>query len=114
MSQAVWDDVLVTTRKPSANRPRPQPLPQYAVVVLNDNDHTFRFVIETLCMVCGCSKPQADQHAMEIHLRGRAAVWRGSREVAELKRDQIRSRGVDFYGPNPVHYPLGVVLEQLS
>jgi hypothetical protein len=33
--------------------------------------------------------------------------------VAELKRDQIRGFGTDYYAPKPVTFPLGVTIEPL-
>jgi ATP-dependent Clp protease adapter protein ClpS len=51
--------------------------------------------------------------ATAIHFRGRAIVWSGSKEVAELKRDQIRSAGPDFHASTKVEFPLGVVIEPL-
>ena len=44
---------------------------------------------------------------LQVHNQGRAIVWSGSREVAELKRDQIRSAGPDFYAEQKVDFPLG-------
>src|SRR5688500_8898468 len=98
-------------KAPAKNKPKPQP--PYAVVVLDDDEHTYAYVIETLCRVCGHSTEKAFQLAQEIDHRGRAIVWSGMLEVAELKRDQIRGRGTDFYAATPVTYPLGVVLEPL-
>lgn len=87
--------------------------PQYAVIVENDDDHTFPYVIDALRKVCGHPLPKATWLALQIHRRGRASVWTGSLEVAELKREQIRGYGVDFYAPKPVEYPLGVRIEKL-
>jgi hypothetical protein len=33
--------------------------------------------------------------------------------VAELKRDQIRGAGTDFYAIKPVRFPLGVLIEPM-
>jgi ATP-dependent Clp protease adaptor protein ClpS len=92
---------------------KPQFQPPYAVVVLNDDDHTYAYVIDVLCRFCGHSAEKAFKLAQQVDRTGRAAVWTGSFEVAELKRDQIRGRGPDFYAALPVTYPLGVVLEPL-
>ena len=99
--------------KPADPKNKPKFQPPYAVVVLNDDDHTYAYVIETLCRVCGHSTEKAFKLAEEIDKKGRAIVWTGSFEVAELKRDQIRGRGPDFYAALPVTYPLGVTLEPL-
>ena len=49
----------------------------------------------------------------QVHVEGRAIVWSGSREVAELERDQIRSAGPDFYAGKKMDFPLGVIVEPL-
>ena len=50
----------------------------------------------------------------QIHTAGRGIVWSGALEVAELKRDQIRSAGPDFYAMKKVDLPLNVTIEPLS
>ncbi|OYV91915.1 MAG: hypothetical protein B7Z73_05250 [Planctomycetia bacterium 21-64-5] len=92
---------------------KPKKLPPYAVVVLNDEDHTFPYVIETFMKVFGYDQTKSFQLAQEIHQSGRGIVWTGPKEVAELKRDQIRSAGPDLFASKKVTYPLGVVLEPL-
>jgi ATP-dependent Clp protease adaptor protein ClpS len=103
--------------KPAAPRPdprnKPKRQPPYAVVVENDPDHTYEYVILGLCKVCGHSFESAFKLADEIDKQGRAAVWTGSLEVAELKRDQIIGLGPDIFARDPVMYPLGVRLEAL-
>ena len=99
--------------KPADPKAQPKRQPPYSVVVLNDDDHTYAYVIETLCRVCGHTVEKAFKLAREIDKTGRASVWSGSLEVAELKRDQIRGQGHDFYATHPVTYPLGVVLEPM-
>jgi hypothetical protein len=43
----------------------------------------------------GCAYPLEKSHtlAVQIHNAGKGIVWSGAKEVAELKRDQIRSAG---------------------
>ena len=94
-------------------RNKPKRQPPYAVIVENDDDHSYDYVILGLCKVCGHSMESAFKLATEIDRTGRAAVWTGSLEVAELKRDQIIGLGPDFFARNPVLYPLGVYLEPL-
>ncbi|MGQ0636932.1 MAG: ATP-dependent Clp protease adaptor ClpS [Planctomycetaceae bacterium] len=108
------DDVVVTTTRPAPrDETRPQKQPPYAVIVENDDLHTFEYVTEGLSKVCGYSREKAHLLAVEIDSQGRAAVWSGTRELAELKRDQIRGLGPDHYGPRPVTFPLGVYVEPL-
>ncbi len=92
---------------------KPKKQPPYAVVVLNDEEHTFQYVIETLMKVFGYPQEKSYTLTMQVHNEGRAIVWSGSREVAELKRDQIRSAGPDFYAERKVDFPLGVIVEPL-
>ena len=48
------------------------------------------FVIEVLCKVLGFAVERAYQFMMEAHTSGRAIIWTGSKEVAELKVEQIQ------------------------
>ena len=100
-------------RTPKAKSPPPKKHPNYAVIVLNDDLHTFDYVIEALSKVCGHSTQQAFLLAKEIDSTGRAVVWTGTLELAELKRDQIRGFGPDTYARQEVTFPLGVVVEPL-
>jgi ATP-dependent Clp protease adaptor protein ClpS len=92
---------------------KPKKQPPYAVVVLNDEEHTFQYVIETLMKVFGYPQEKSYTLTLQVHNEGRAIVWSGTREVAELKRDQIRSAGPDFYAEKKVDFPLGVTIEPL-
>lgn len=87
--------------------------PPYAVIVHNDDEHTFLYVIEVLMKVCQHPKEQAFVLTNQVHVAGKAIVWTGALEHAELKRDQIRGFGTDFYASKPVEFPLGVTLEPL-
>ena len=109
---AVLDEPIVTTAKPAPTT-RPKRQPQYAVIVLNDNDHTFEYVIEALGKIFGYGREKSFLLAAEIHTGGRAVVWTGTMELAELKRDQIRGFGPDHYAKKPVTFPLGVYIEPL-
>ena len=111
---AVLEPPKVKPAAPKADpRNKPKRQPPYAVIVENDDDHTYEYVILGLCKVCGHSAERAFQLASEIDKNGRAAAWTGSLEVAELKRDQIVGLGPDFFARKPVTYPLGVRLEPL-
>ena len=87
--------------------------PPYAVIVDNDDFHTFDYVIEVLQRVCGHDELKAFVLASQIHHTGRAIVWSGTLELAELKRDQIRGFGPDCYARETVKFPLGVYVEPL-
>ena len=51
--------------------------------------------------------------AVDIHNNDQGIVWSGPKEVAELKRDQIRSAGPDFYAEKKIKTPLAVLIEPL-
>ena len=70
--------------------------PPYNVIILNDDVHTFDYVIELLIKLFAHSLPTAKALATEIDARGRAVVYTTHKEKAEFKRDQIIG-----YGPDP-------------
>jgi ATP-dependent Clp protease adaptor protein ClpS len=98
-------------RSPTPTKPKPQP--PYAVIVLNDEQHTFEYVIEVLQKVCAHKLEEAFTLTKRVHDTGQAVVWSGTMEVAELKRDQIRGFGPDFYADITVRFPLGVRIEPM-
>ena len=98
-------------KRPADAKPRPQP--PYAVIVFNDGLHTFAYVVETCMKVFGYSTEKSFTLALQIHAEGQGIVWSGALEVAELKRDQIRSAGPDFYAREKVDFPLRATVEPL-
>jgi ATP-dependent Clp protease adaptor protein ClpS len=80
-------------------------IPPYNVILENDDHHSQTFVVAVLCKALGYSIERAYQFMLEAHTRGRAVVWTGSKEVAELKVDQIRT----FH--EAPHGPLGCTIE---
>ena len=74
---------------------RTRRIPPYNVVILNDEDHTFQYVIELLVKLFAHPIPRAKQLTWEIHTRGRAIVYTTHKEKAELKRDQVLAYGAD-------------------
>ena len=113
---------VVEPPKPKAKpaRPRPQPAtkpkrqPPYGVVVLNDDDHTYAYVIDALCRVCRHKAEQAFKLAEQIDRTGRAIVWTGTLELAELKRDQIRGMGPGTTSWEWGHGTLRAVVEDVA
>ena len=98
-------------KQPADAKPKQQP--PYAVVLFNDEEHTFQYVVETLMKVFGYPQEKSYALTLQIHNDGKGIVWSGSREVAELKRDQIRSAGPDFYAAKKVDFPLKATVEPL-
>src|ERR1700685_9372 len=63
--------------------------PPYHVILLNDDDHTFEYVIHMLQSLFGHPPETGYQMAVEVHTQGRVIVDTTSRERAELKQHQI-------------------------
>lgn len=64
--------------------------PDYTIIIHDDDDHTFPYVMDVLQQVCGHPEETAYRLTHRIHFAGRACVWQGPLEVAELKCEQIR------------------------
>jgi ATP-dependent Clp protease adaptor protein ClpS len=69
--------------------------PRWHVVLLNDDDHTYDYVIEMLMRLFGHPPERAFQLAREVDSTGRVIVDTTSRERAELKQEQIHAYGRD-------------------
>jgi ATP-dependent Clp protease adaptor protein ClpS len=69
--------------------------PLYHVVLLDDNDHTYDYVIEMLQRLFVFSVEQAFHHAQEVDTCGRTIVITCELPAAEFARDQILGYGRD-------------------
>jgi ATP-dependent Clp protease adaptor protein ClpS len=74
---------------------KPRSLPPYNVVLLNDDDHTYEYVMEMLLVLFGHPFEMGMKMAQEVDDMGRVIVLTTHKEKAELKRDQIHSYGAD-------------------
>ncbi len=74
-------------------------VPRYNVVLLDDDDHTYEYVIEMLMKLFGHSMSKAFRMAREVDMSGRVVVETTHRERAEFKRDQIHAYGADWRIP---------------
>jgi len=73
--------------------------PLYHVILLNDDDHTYDYVIEMLEKIFGFSESKALSHAVEVDTRGTTILLTCELEKAEHKRDLIHSYGPDWRLP---------------
>ncbi len=99
--------------KKERQKGKPKRQPPYAVVVFNDDQHSFQYVIDVFKKVFGYPQEKGYTLALQIHHAGRGVVWSGTRELAELKRDQIRACGPDFHAAAKIDFPLGVTIEPM-
>lgn len=70
--------------------------PRYNLILLDDDDHSYEYVIVMLVDLFGFSVPKAFACAQEVDNTGRVIVMTGGFEQIEFKRDQIHA-----YGPDP-------------
>src|ERR1700726_3231587 len=71
--------------------------PPYHVVLLNDDDHSYGYMIRMLGQLFGHPPEKGFLMAKEVDTSGRVIVDTTTKERAELKRDQIHA-----FGPDPL------------
>jgi ATP-dependent Clp protease adaptor protein ClpS len=76
-----------------------QETPLYRVVLLDDDDHTYDYVIEMLQKIFIFTAEEALRHAQEVDSSGRTVVITCELPEAEFARDQIHSYGPDYRLP---------------
>jgi ATP-dependent Clp protease adaptor protein ClpS len=64
---------------------------------MDDNQHSFTYVIDMLCALFSHSKEVAFRMAIEVDEKGRVIVATVHKELAELRQEQIHE-----YGPDPI------------
>jgi ATP-dependent Clp protease adaptor protein ClpS len=84
---------IPTPKTDDAKKPRRQP--RYHVVLWNDDDHTYEYVIMMLIEIFGYPPEKGFKIAEEVDSAGRAIIITTTREHAELKRDQVHAYGKD-------------------
>lgn len=72
-----------------------QIVPLYHVVLLDDDEHTYDYVIEMLCRIFCLQTETAYRHAVEVDATGRTIVITCELPQAEFGRDQIQAYGAD-------------------
>jgi ATP-dependent Clp protease adaptor protein ClpS len=90
----IEDGEVGTITKKQTSR---QAQPPYNVILHNDDDHSFEYVIAMLRQVFGYLPERGMQLAKAVHEQGKVVVWTGWKEVAELKQELIHG-----YGPDPM------------
>jgi len=93
--------VAVPLEEIVAARPRERPerqskrQPPYHVILWNDDDHSYEYVILMLLDIFGYQPEKGYVMAKEVDTQGRVIVLTTTMEHAELKRDQIHAFGKD-------------------
>ena len=89
--------VVVEKKKQKASRPKRQP--RYHVILWDDDDHSYDYVIRMMQELFGHSYERGYQLAKEVDTAGRTICLTTTLEHAELKRDQIHAFGRDAGSP---------------
>jgi ATP-dependent Clp protease adaptor protein ClpS len=87
------------TKPQPGTKPKPGQLPLFNVVLLDDDHHTYDYVIDMLESIFAHPQPRAFRMAKTVDQAGRVIVCTTHKELAELKRDQILAYGCDFRIP---------------
>lgn len=66
------------------------------VILLDDDHHTYDYVIEMLMDIFGYSVEKAFEMTVEVDTRKRVIVWTGHLERAEAYQEQIHDYGADW------------------
>src|SRR3954451_9759317 len=90
-------DTITLPEKKEKEEQKTKRQPPYNVVLHNDDDHSFDYVIAMLQQLFGYPPEKGYQMAFEVHTRGKVIVTTTTLEHAELKRDQIHA-----FGPDPL------------
>lgn len=101
-----FEDTLVVSRRAAPRRDRreshqeerdrqSQRQPRYHVVLWDDDEHTYDYVIRMMRKLFGHSTERGLLIAQQVDSDGRAICLTTTLEHAELKRDQIHAFGRD-------------------
>ena len=108
MSSAVaLPDIDEEIREGEETSPQTEPL--YHVILLDDNDHTYDYVVEMLTKLFRFSEQGAYEHTVEVDSKGHTRLTTLPLEEAEGKRDQIHAYGADWRLPRSVGSMAAVV-----
>ncbi len=98
-----------STGTKTKNKPKMQP--NYHVIIWNDEEHSYDYVIELLMVLFGHSFERAFQITDEVHHSGKGIAWTCHQELAELKRDQVLAFGADWRMPKVSHGSIRATIE---
>lgn len=90
MSDALTQTKPHVVTRPQIRRPR-----RWNVILIDDDDHTYEYVIRMMIELFGLDIPAAFRVAQEVDQSGRAICMTTHREHAELKVEQIWAFGPD-------------------
>lgn len=89
------EQAIVPARQAKSNSPKPKQPPKYNVILWDDDDHSYEYVIRMLHQLFGYPVEKGFRLATEVDTTGRVICLTTTQEHAELKRDQIHAFGPD-------------------
>jgi ATP-dependent Clp protease adaptor protein ClpS len=91
------EDVMVETKKKANSNTdrKPKRQPPYNVILWDDDDHSYDYVVRMMRAVFGHPEEKGYQIAKEVDASGKAICKTTTRELAELKMEQVHSYGKD-------------------
>jgi ATP-dependent Clp protease adaptor protein ClpS len=92
-------------------KPEPKTQPNYHVIIWNDEEHTYDYVIELLMVLFAHPFERAFQITDEVHHAGKGIAWTCHMELAELKRDQVLAFGADWRMPKASRCSIRATIE---
>ncbi|MEN9309756.1 MAG: hypothetical protein RL173_3688 [Fibrobacterota bacterium] len=69
--------------------------PLFKIVLFDDDEHTYDYVVEMLVACCGLSRGSAFRCAVEVDLSGKTTVFYGPLESCRRRCDKIHAFGAD-------------------
>jgi ATP-dependent Clp protease adaptor protein ClpS len=81
--------------KKAEEKKKPKRQPRYHVILWDDDDHSYEYVIRMMEELFAFSTERGYKIAREVDTSGRALILTTTLEHAELKRDQIHAFGKD-------------------
>jgi ATP-dependent Clp protease adaptor protein ClpS len=100
---AVEDPPADTEARPKSpkhkGKTKPKRQPNYHVIIWNDEEHTYEYVIELLMRLFAHPFETAFEITRSVDKAGKGIAYTCHMELAELKRDQILAYGADWRMP---------------
>lgn len=83
------------TEKVTETGSQPAFAPLFKIVLFDDDEHTYDYVVELLVDCCGLSKESAFRCAVEVDLSGKTTVFYGPLDACRRRCERILAYGAD-------------------
>ncbi len=95
MAEHEFESAVLEPKHKQQTAKRPKRQPRYHVILWDDDDHSYEYVILMMKQLFGHGIENGFKIAKEVDAAGRAICMTTTKELAELKRDQILAFGRD-------------------